>query len=459
MMYGNMKMLKRLLCFIMLFFIPVVVMSATPLITFTPLTATNIQLYPSNTAVVQYNLQNQSSKTHTFIMKPIAGITQSTGGGNCANAFILSSKQSCVLSLTVNGSQLQNSVQGGPVVCQQGSDGQPDSLQCYQPGQNDILNITLLTPFTIIPSTDGHGTISPNTTQTVVSGASLLFTATADPTYAVSQWLVDGAAAQIGGSTFLLANIVANHTVEVIFTQSLIFYTGTQNGNVYYSTNNGAAWAITHSPGSGSVIHSVFVTSSTLYASAQNGLVYYSTNNGLTWNATTPPDGSSVNSIFVTSSALYAATDNGSVYYSTDNGNTWNSTTQPDGSAVDSIFVSVNGLYAGTANGNVCYSANNGISWIVINGQPDGSSVNAIFVRGNTIFVGTANEFVYSSTFLTGGGTWSTVAQSVYSLFVNSTGNTLYKGTQNGFVFSVTDSTELGFVTNSPLNSLFILNS
>jgi hypothetical protein len=66
--------------------------------------------------------------------------------------------------------------------------------------------------------------------------------------------------------------------------------------------------------------------------------------------------------------------------------------------------------------------------------------------------------YVYSSTALTGGGTWNTVAQSVYSLFVYNKHNGLYAGTESGFVFSVTEGIQLGFITYTPINSLFILN-
>ena len=203
---------------------------------------------------------------------------------------------------------------------------------------------------------------------------------------------------------------------------------------------------------------SIYATNSTLYATTQSSTVYYSINNGSNWSHTNQPDGSAVNSVFATFTTLYTGTANGNVVYSTNGGATWTATiAQPDGSAVNSIYVTNTALYAGTANGNVAYSANGGMSWTIINGQPDGSAVRSVFATNNTLYVGTANEYVYSSTSLSGGGVWSTYAQTVYSLFVNADGSIIDAGTQGGYLFSLTNGSELGFITYSPINSVFLL--
>ena len=46
---------------------------------------------------------------------------------------------------------------------------------------------------------------------------------------------------------------------------------------------------------------------------------------------------------------------------------------------------------------------------------------------------------------------------TVYSLFVNADGSVIDAGTQGGFVYSLSTGDELGFVTYSPINSLFFL--
>lgn len=111
--------------------------AGTPLWTFEPLTATTISVPSNATAMVQYRVTNQSSRTHTLTVQPIPGISQITAGlGVCGSPFVLPSKTSCNLSLQVTGSQLNGQVIGGPVVCQQGS-----TNQCYRPSEANILRI------------------------------------------------------------------------------------------------------------------------------------------------------------------------------------------------------------------------------------------------------------------------------------------------------------------------------
>ncbi|HFE6145846.1 TPA: hypothetical protein ACF9VZ_003155, partial [Legionella pneumophila] len=71
---------------------------------------------PANgTAVVQYRVTNQSSKPHTLTMQAIRGIAQITTGLNvCGNPFVLRGKNSCILSLQINGSQLSSPITDGP---------------------------------------------------------------------------------------------------------------------------------------------------------------------------------------------------------------------------------------------------------------------------------------------------------------------------------------------------------
>lgn len=111
--------------------------AGTPLWTFTPLTATTVNVTANGTATVKYQVTNQSRKSHSLVMTAIPGITQVTTAGNCPNPFSLAYQQSCTLTLSVNGSSLSGDVVGGPMVCQQGN-----SLQCYQPSLANSLNIT-----------------------------------------------------------------------------------------------------------------------------------------------------------------------------------------------------------------------------------------------------------------------------------------------------------------------------
>ena len=111
-----------------------------PVWTFTPLTATSVSVPANGTATIQYQVTNQSAKSHSLVMTPITGITQTTtGAGICSNPFTLPSRgSSCTLSLQVNGSQLTHPITDGPIVCEQGS-----ALQCYKPSPSNVLSINV----------------------------------------------------------------------------------------------------------------------------------------------------------------------------------------------------------------------------------------------------------------------------------------------------------------------------
>jgi hypothetical protein len=200
----------RILSGLVTFFMLTVTQAASPVWTFTPLTATTITVPANGTATISYTVTNQSTKPHTLVMTPIAGISPS---GTCSAP--LGPKKSCTLTLKITANALHGNVVGGPVLCQR-----PSKLQCYQPSQANSLNITLNSAkyFTITPSTDGNGVISPNTAQTVGINGSLSFRATPNAEFRIYQWVLDGVVVQEGGVNYTLSNITANHTVEATFT-------------------------------------------------------------------------------------------------------------------------------------------------------------------------------------------------------------------------------------------------
>lgn len=360
--------------------------AGSPLLSFLPITPTTIQVAANQSAIVQYTVTNRSSRAHTLMLVPISGVTQLLNGDDCSNPFTLSSKQSCTLTLRINGSQLSPIV-GGPQVCQQGPDGKPSPMLCYQPSAVNSLKVT-----------------------------------------------------------------------PIAF-QTPILYVGTQNGLVYYSINDGVSWVTSNAPAGGSPINTVIATTTILYAAAANGTVYSSTNMGATWSAiATPAAGFSVNGLHVSANnKLYVASANGLIYRCALNGTECLPTRPPAaGFAVNGVFTTTDKLYAASENGSVYYSTNKGISWTAINGQPDGSAVNTVYVAADTLYVNTANEYVYTSPSLTGGGTWTAFAQTVYSLFVNANASQILAGNQSGHVFSLSLGQELGFVASTEINSVFL---
>ena len=117
---------------------------AIPVWSIVPSSSTTVMVPANAVATVNYTVTNNSI-THTLKMVPIPGISQTTTGisGLCTNPFTLRTGASCILSLQIDGRALTTDIHNGPVICQQGVDGQPDAHECYQPSsQAASLNIT-----------------------------------------------------------------------------------------------------------------------------------------------------------------------------------------------------------------------------------------------------------------------------------------------------------------------------
>jgi hypothetical protein len=174
-----------------------------PLWTFTPLTPTTLSVPSNSTATVQYRVTNQSPAPHTLMMVPMTGITQTTTAGNCPNPFTLSSgNPSCTLTLLVTGSALNADINGGPNVCQQGPDGNPSPLQCYQPSQSNSLSIIVAPPISL------NTTISASVTSLALktSGVARTITFTNTGTSTASSVTYSPSPALPAGTTIAPAN-------------------------------------------------------------------------------------------------------------------------------------------------------------------------------------------------------------------------------------------------------------
>ncbi len=107
------------------------------LLRFEALTDTKASLPRNSTMTVRYRVTNESPKTHTFQMTPVAGVTQIVRADTCASQFKLESKASCIEEIEIDGSRLI-----GDVIrfedCEVGS-----QLECYRPSFAAGLDIRL----------------------------------------------------------------------------------------------------------------------------------------------------------------------------------------------------------------------------------------------------------------------------------------------------------------------------
>ncbi len=73
------------------------------------------------------------------------------------------------------------------------------------------------TYYTITPSKEGNGTISPDKETKVKSGDEIVFTFTPENGYHIKEILVDDIVTQISENTYKFTNVIENHTIKVIF--------------------------------------------------------------------------------------------------------------------------------------------------------------------------------------------------------------------------------------------------
>ena len=91
-----------------------------------------------------------------------------------------------------------------------------------------------------------NGSVDPNGIIVVGYGDSRVFTALPDAGYTVDTWYLDGNSVQIGGDTYTLSNITADHTVSVTFGISrIISGTITTNGSALPDVNVGGLGVVT----------------------------------------------------------------------------------------------------------------------------------------------------------------------------------------------------------------------
>jgi 6-phosphogluconolactonase (cycloisomerase 2 family) len=140
----NMRLITVIACFMPLLSHAL----SQPTFELIPTTPTRLDIPINSTATVSYTLTNQTKLTRTLTMRPITGIAQDTSSGHCTSPMELEPHASCLLSLTIDGSQIAQHISSGPEICRTtGPDNNtPDPFLCSQPSQTNSLNITRAAP-------------------------------------------------------------------------------------------------------------------------------------------------------------------------------------------------------------------------------------------------------------------------------------------------------------------------
>ncbi|HAT1816601.1 TPA: DUF1566 domain-containing protein, partial [Legionella pneumophila] len=208
----------------------------------------------------------------------------------CGNPFVLRGKNSCVLSLQINGSQLNGPITGGPVVCQQGN---PN--QCYRPGSANILRITQAPPITdavitvtgspltlTVNGPTGQLTINNTSTQVAATNITSDFTGTA----------LDGNVSETGNTC---ANVPPGGSCTLTYTPGNTVVPQT-NFTIQGTNTNALTTAIAIQ--SGSTLTAINPTS----GAASGGTGFTLTGTGLTGATSVTFDGIAATSVTVVNS-------------------------------------------------------------------------------------------------------------------------------------------------------------
>ncbi|WP_412755234.1 hypothetical protein [Legionella pneumophila] len=165
------------------FFILNTASAGIPLWTFTPQSATTIQVPVNGSGIIQYTIKNQSSRSHRLVIIPLPGLSQTAP---CQLAPKGAIGDTCILMLVATGSALPEAgISGGPSLCQANSNGSPNLNLCYQPGAGDSLNLSVgpaitnisVTPVTLLFAANSSGTITiTNTVGSPVAANNIVAT-------------------------------------------------------------------------------------------------------------------------------------------------------------------------------------------------------------------------------------------------------------------------------------------
>ena len=180
--------------------------------------------------------------------------------------------------------------------------------------------------------------------------------------------------------------------VQSVFAVGNTVYVGTGEGYVYSTTDQGTTWLPSTGASSvdGSTVNAIVVDANSIfYAGTSNGNVEYSSNSGQSWTSlpNQPSTGVSISSLAIdTSGTLYVVTADTTTqpqYNTAPLTGTWQSMTAlpaGDGNAT-TIAASGSTVYVGTNNSHVMYTTNKGQTWNGSQLPTDTSGINSLFVN------------------------------------------------------------------------------
>jgi hypothetical protein len=209
-------------------------------------------------------------------------ISTSAGSGGSINpngSFTVSAGANQTLIATANANYAVNQwLLDGSVVQTGGTSYTLSNIQAAHSVQVTFAPIQ----YTLNASAGSGGSISPNGIFSVNAGASQTFTATANASYVVNQWLLDGSVVQTGGTSYALNNIQAGHAVQVTFTYATTQYTisasagsgGSINPSGSFTVSAGSNQTLTATANANYIINQWYVDSTVMQVGGTTYTIY-----------------------------------------------------------------------------------------------------------------------------------------------------------------------------------------
>jgi hypothetical protein len=137
--------------------------------------------------------------------------------------------------------------------------------------------------YTIVPTAQTGGSISPNTTQTVAPGANATFTISVNTGYHATDVVVDGVSKGIQ-STYTFVNVQANHTIAALFARDAVNYVITPSTsaggsifpNVPFTVPSGGSVTFSFTPDAGYRFDHITVDGVTTATAVDDGTYTFS---------------------------------------------------------------------------------------------------------------------------------------------------------------------------------------
>ena len=260
---------------------------------------------------------------------------------------------------------------------------------------------------------------------------------------------------------FTLIAQVGSTPSSFVFASNDVMFTGTLGSGVYKSEDYGNTWVQINNGLTDLYVYSLAMNSNGgIFTGTENGYVFYTSNNGLSWSRTNLNAGSKVKALAIApSGSIFAGLENDGIYRSQNNGSSWERVKEQID--IYSIAVNNNGVIfagAGVPDEGVFRSTDGGNTWVKVLSTEH--NVNSLaFNYAGTLFAVTGNLETADKPLgdvlarsKDAGNTWDffyNFGSSSYGLVINSLGH-LFLGRYR-FVWVSTDKGESWILQSSGL--------